>query len=127
MRKRVKKWIVSSTPMLIATMAITIDGSPIPLDSFVAYAGPSDDVADQSVIYLLAEETAGGRTAIAYVALPDDMVAPGEIEVGAPGVESGAVARPRERDDSRAGPAFTGPPGRVGRAFRFPCSRSPTR
>ncbi len=72
-----------------AAMAVSIDDTALPLSSPRAVAGPSDDVPAQSMLYLAAE-TSDSRTIIVYVALPDDQVGTGVIDIGG-AVESAMI------------------------------------
>ena len=72
------------------TFAVTVDGSPIPLGALAAWAGPSEDVPGQAVLYLVGEAD-GNRTVVCYVALPEELVVPGTIPVGTTAVESALV------------------------------------
>jgi len=71
-------------------LAIALDGSDVALTSEAAYAGPSEDVPGQVVLYLAAEDPLG-RMVVGYVALPEDQVGLGAIDVGADRVESALI------------------------------------
>jgi hypothetical protein len=73
-----------------ATFSITLDGTSVPLSPASAYAGPDENVAGHSVLYLAAQTT-DNRFTVAYVALPDELVQPGAIEAAGTEVESALI------------------------------------
>ncbi len=72
------------------SFTISLDGADVALDSEAVYTGASEDVEGQAILYLVAENSLG-RMVVAYVALPEERVAPGVLEVGADNVESALI------------------------------------
>ncbi|HUH02130.1 MAG TPA: CotH kinase family protein [Kofleriaceae bacterium] len=75
------------------TLAIDAFGSPVPLANLAVYAAPSNDVPDQSVLYVTAD-TDNSRTIVLFIAMPDHRVMPGTITLGATGIEAALVVFP---------------------------------
>ena len=91
-----------------ADVTLEIDGASVPLSGMSAHAGPSEDVAGQSVLYLVAQKS-DNRTVIAVVAMPDELVGPGTIEVGNGNIESFVIVFV---EDTSAGGVGVRPDGR---------------
>jgi hypothetical protein len=75
------------------TLAIDAFGSPVPLSNLAVYAGPSNDVPYQSVLYVTAD-TSNSRSVVLFVAMPDDRVLPGTVVLGDAGIEAALVVFP---------------------------------
>ena len=87
-------------PSQTATLEATIDGDTLPITTVTAFAGPDEDTAGRSVLYLVGE-TSDNRTAIVFVSMPDEQVAPGSLEVGDLGVEAAILLFQTGAEDPR--------------------------
>lgn len=83
------------------TLAVDALGSAVPLSNLAVYAGASDDVPDQSVLYVTADTT-GGRTLVLFIALPDQRVIPSTIDLIDQGIEAAVVIFPPGGGDAEA-------------------------
>lgn len=83
------------------TLEIDAFGSPVPLSNLAVYAGPSEDVPYQSVLYVTAD-TSNSRSVVLFIAMPDHRVVPGTIDLTDTGIEAALVVFPPGGGDPEA-------------------------
>lgn len=70
-----------------ATLDVTVNGENLPTPIVTAISGPDEERPGRTVLYMFSE-TSNNRTVVIVIGMPDELVAPGTVEVGGEDTDS---------------------------------------